>query len=46
MEVLFERVAGLDIGKASLPVCAARPVRVAGAVVRRGRSRPGRGRWR
>ena len=45
MEVLFERVAGLDVGKASVTVCVRTPGAAAvGGAARRGRSRrrPGR----
>ena len=41
MEVMFDRVAGLDVGKASVTVCVRTPgpARSAGTA-RRGRSRP------
>jgi hypothetical protein len=47
MEVLYERVAGLDVGKASVTVCVLRRGGDAAAgTARPGRSRPRRGRWR
>ena len=40
MEVMFERVAGLDVGKASVTVCVRTPgSRAGGVAARRGRSR-------
>ena len=39
MEVMFDRVAGLDVGKESVTVCVVRPARGAGGAARRGRSR-------